>query len=283
MILLIADSGSTKTDWALVDTSVSTPRTFCTGGINPVLLDDGQIRNLLQTDLVPRLCGEKVDAVFFYGAGCRPEQQPRMARLLRHALSPREVQVEGDLLGACRALCAAEEGICCILGTGSASCLYDGHRIARQTPSLGYIIGDEGSGCALGRRLLSDMLKGLCSQPLQQAFFSQTGLTVALAIDRIYSQPWPNRFMASLAPFVARHIDAPEMHDLAVDEFRRFIRRNLLAYARPQLPVHFVGSIAHHFAPQLREALRAEGLVMGRIEQRPLPSLVNYHLNAAAL
>lgn len=274
---LIADSGSTKTAWALVGSDGRMHQSFRTGGINPVLLSDGDITSLLATELTPHLAGETPRAVCFYGAGCRPDQRERMQRHLSVATGCTDVFVGSDLLGACRALCGHEMGVCCILGTGSASCLYDGRDIVGQTPSLGYVIGDEGSGTALGRRLLGDVFKAQLPEAVCQSFLSQTGLTVSSAIEKVYRQPWPNRFMASFTPFLAENIGVPEIEALVTDEFRRFLQRNVKAYGHPELPVGFVGSIAHYFRPQLEQALRTEGMRLGRIEASPLQGIVNYH------
>lgn len=276
---LIADSGSTKTDWALTSADGNAVKTFSTGGINPVLLTDAEVSSILSHELRPALAGMSVGAVYFYGAGCRPDQRERMSRLLAEATGTERVEVESDLLGACRALCGNGSGICCILGTGSASCLYDGGKIVRQTPSLGYILGDEGSGTALGRRLLADVLKGQLPKTLCQAFLEETGLDVPLAIEKVYRQPWPNRFMASFAPFLATHLEEEAVKELVEDEMQRFVRRNLLAYGRKDLPVSFVGSVAHHFQPYLEKALTVEGLHLGCVERRPLLRLVTYHSN----
>lgn len=284
---IIADSGSTKTAWALVREHSNEVLQFRTGGINPVLLTDEALSDLLATELRPELdrlslaADGRVTEVYFYGAGCRPDQQERMqhhlAQAIGRGLSESNVHVASDLLGACRALCGRESGICCILGTGSASCYYDGSNIAAQTPSLGYVLGDEGSGTSIGRRLVADLLKGQFSPDLTQTLMTETGLSVAQAIERVYRQPWPNRWMASMAPKVHQHIDHPEVARMVADEFTRFVGRNLVAYGHPGEAVHFVGSIAYHFRTQLSEALTAHGFTLGRIEQSPLMALVTYH------
>lgn len=274
---LIADSGSTKTAWALVDASGQAVGMFRTEGINPIILTDDQISTMLREQLLPQIGEREVEDIYFYGAGCRPDQLPRMTALLSEACNCSEVQVESDLLGACRALSGREEGICCILGTGSASCLYDGTLPVQQTPSLGYILGDEGSGAVLGRRLVGDALKGQLPAPLCALLEEEMGLTVSSAIEHVYRQPWPNRYLASLTPFLSQHREEPCVHQLLVEEFRRFAVRNLRAYRREELPVHFVGSIAYYFRTELEEALTLEGYRLGRIEAAPLPRLVEFH------
>lgn len=274
---LIADSGSTKTAWALVDASGQAVCQFRTEGINPIILTDEQITTMLREQLLPQLEGRSVGRIYFYGAGCRPDQLPRMEVLLQQACGCEHASVNSDLLGACRALSGQNEGICCILGTGSASCLYDGVQPVEQTPSLGYILGDEGSGAVLGRRLVSDALKGQLPAALCQLLEEEMGVTVTSAIERVYRQPWPNRYLASLTPFLSQHRNEPAIHQLLVEEFRRFAVRNLKAYMRTELPVHFVGSIAYYFRSELEEALHLEGFTLGHVEAAPLPRLVAFH------
>lgn len=274
---LIADSGSTKTDWALV--AGEEPAHVChTQGINPFHQDEATIASILHNELLPQLPAGDVHEVCFYGSGVRPELQPLMQRLLQ-ACFPQALRVEayGDLLGAARALCGRGEGIACILGTGANSCLFDGTDIVMNTPPLGYILGDEGSGAVLGIRLLNGLFKGSLPAELCEAFLAEQGLTMVDVIARVYRQPMPNRFLASLSPFVARHLDVSQMRAMVVDHFRCFLSRNVRQYGRPDLPVSFVGSIAHHYQSLLREAVLAEGMAMGTVLKSPLEGLVGYH------
>ena len=189
-----------------------------------------------------------------------------------------QVQVFSDLMGAARALCGRQPGIACIMGTGSNSCLYDGEVIQANTPPLGYILGDEGSGASLGKRLLRDLFKGQLPEHLRNLFLQESGYTYPIIINKVYHQPLANRFLASLTPFISRHIDEPSLCEMVVDEFRVFFRYNLAAYGRSDLPVHFVGGVAHAFRSQLALAAEAEGYLLGQTEPAPITGLVAYHV-----
>lgn len=286
-MILIADSGSTKTDWCLSENG-TVAATVSTQGINPFHQSEQQISAIVRGELLPALAGRSVGAIFFYGSGCREECIPAMQGVLGSAFPGcRRIEVGGDLLGAARALCGAGEGIACILGTGANSCLYDGSRIVMNTPPLGYILGDEGSGTVLGRIFINALFKGLPGDggsagrsdtgTLREAFYSHTGMTMADVIDRVYRAPLANRFLASLAPFIHSHLSVPAVRTLVIDNFRAFFRRNVSQYGRTDLPVNAVGSIAHYFSAELAEAACAEGFAIGRIERSPMAGLVAYH------
>ena len=259
---LIADSGSTKTDWVLTESGNVKVRCQ-TQGINPLHQSAETIVGVLRNELLPQLSIDVVELeIDFYGSGVRPELESQMNMLLKQVFPTAAVESHSDLLGAARALCGSSEGIACILGTGANSCLYDGHRIVQNTPPLGYILGDEGSGAVLGRKFLNALYKGV--------------LPISLIV-RVYRQPLANRFLASLSPFISRYADVPEVHQLIVDNFRDFFSRNVVPYGRPDLPVGFVGSIAGYYQEQLREAAAAEGFTVGRILSSPIEGLVDYH------
>jgi N-acetylglucosamine kinase-like BadF-type ATPase len=262
--ILIADSGSTKTDWLLNGKRVQTQ------GINPFHQDEATIAGILKNELLPQLDGGVVSAVQFYGSGVRPELEPTMERLLRKCFPAAAIEAHSDLLGAARALCGREEGLACILGTGANSCLYDGQRIVANTPALGYILGDEGSGAVLGVRFLNALYKGALPQALREEFEAWQGLRLADVIDRVYRKPMANRWLASLSPFIHEHLREPAIEALVTDNFRLFIRRNLLPYHRPDLPVQAVGSIAFHYREQLGRAAEAEGFQLGKVVRSPL-------------
>lgn len=293
MFQLIADSGSTKTDWAFFALDAS-PRYFKSSGINPSLMDDETISRLLRTEVVPELhhfleqhlpqsvetsimlsSHEKlIDKIRFYGAGCRPEQEVRMVRLLSKWLRARSVSVASDLLGAAHALCGTQEGIVCILGTGSGSALYDGARFVQSTPSLGYILGDEGSGASLGKHLIADVFKKQLPQHICQAFLDSYQLDVATAIQHIYREEAPNRYMARATHFLAEYRKEDSIQDFLVREFRLFFHRNIKPYGRHDLKVNFVGSIAAVFIEELSIAAQLEGFEVGKVLASPIDALL---------
>lgn len=274
---LLADSGSTKTDWALL----ADKRVVCqcqTEGINPFHQSAEGIASVLRTQLLPQLPVDvPIESVSFYGSGVRPELQPLMRELLGEVFVEAEVAAEGDLLGAARAVCGRSEGMACILGTGSNSGLYDGEKIVANTPPLGYILGDEGSGAVLGRRLLHLLFKDPSQKALRDEFLATYKMTMASVIDRVYRQPLANRWLASLSPFVATHLSNDAVRHLVIDNFQQFFRSNLVAYRHSELPVGFVGSMAFHYQKELEEAARLEGFTVGRVIKSPLEGLIAYH------
>ena len=270
---LIADSGSTKTDWAFGSFRASTQ------GINPFHQDEGTILAILQHELLPQLAKEQhtpadVQSIQFYGSGVRPELEGKMERLLATVFpEAHSIQARGDMLGAARALFGHNEGLACILGTGANSCLYDGQRIVQNTPPMGFILGDEGSGAVLGRMLLNALYKERLFTGARELFEREFSVTLSDVIDRVYRQPMANRWLASLAPFAHAHLDKPEVNSLVVQNFRNFICYNLVPYHRPDLPIAAVGSIAFYFQEQLRQAASIEGYAVGQILRSPIDAL----------
>ena len=281
---LIADGGATKTDWALVDNHQIKARVF-TLGMNPFHASEEAIGNILTNELIPNLPAEANGAdIYFYGAGCTPEKCIIMKGLLQKAFpkSP-TIEVMSDLWGAARALCGHKPGIACILGTGSNSCYYDGKDMVANTPPLGYILGDEGSGAVLGKLFVADALKGLLPESLTLIFFEETGLTKADFLDNIYKKPMPSRFLASMAPFITRHKDEePMLKELAIRNFRSFFSRCIAPYSHSEMPVNFIGGLAFSYENELKEAARIEGFTIGTIEKGPMDGLIKYHSTSEA-
>ena len=287
--ILIADSGSTKTDWCLIDSEQRTDH-FSGSGLNPFFMDEAEIVRELRNTVIPHL-NDAPEAVYFYGAGCTPEKAPLVAGAIGQALSvdlrtmsPERISVNTDMLGAARALCGRNAGVACILGTGSNSCLYDGERITANVPPLGFIVGDEGSGAVLGKLFIGDLLKGLLTPGLREAFLESRQLTMADVIERVYRRPLPNRFLASLSPFIAEHRNDPTVRRLVMYNFRAFLTRNVMQYLTPDstashsaLPIHFVGSIAYVYRDELEESAGELGLRLGKIMRAPIIGLVEYH------
>ena len=278
-MILLADSGSTKTDWGLVENGKLVKR-LRTSGMNPFQMSEEAITEEIKTHLVPELPGTVLDEVHFYGAGCTKEKQPIVERALRANLTINgECEVASDMLGAARGICGHKPGIACILGTGSNSCSYDGKSLVKNVSPLGFILGDEGSGAVLGKLLVGDVLKNQMPEAITKRFFEKYKLTSAEIIDRVYRQPKPNTFLASFVPFLEENIDEPKIYNLVKESFRSFRRRNVMQYDGWQtLPIGFNGSIAKIYKKPLLEALEEEGMHLGRIIQAPMEAMVEYHV-----
>ena len=275
---LIADGGATKTDWALVDNGKLISRIY-TLGMNPFQASEEIIENIVRDELVTQLPAQAISpSIFFYGAGCTPEKCIVMKGILSKFFPESNIFVSSDLLGSARGLCGHQPGIACILGTGSNSCYYDGENIAENTPSLGYVLGDEGSGAVIGKTLVADILKGIMPEHITKKFYEETQLTKADILDKVYRQPMPSRFLASMTPFVSRHKEEePFLRDLAVRNFRLFFSRCIVPYKRPHLKVNFIGGLAFSFETELKEAAAAEGFEVGKIAKGPMEGLILYH------
>lgn len=274
----IADAGATKVDWCGLEDDEVKMR-FSTSGISPVSMSDIDIRSSL-TPLVDNKSILNADALFFYGAGlaskCLTE---RIQCILASFMPSASIHLFSDMIGAARALCGRQSGVVSILGTGSNSCLYDGKRIIAQTPSLGWALGDEGSGNALGRRLVCDIMKGVSTKSISSEFFNIYDLTPADLIEHVYRGASPNAYLASFVPFIVERINSDEwLRDMCIDEFRRFIRRNIVAYGAEWHEINFCGSIAYIFSELLNEACRLEGYIIGKIIKSPIEGLIKYHL-----
>lgn len=281
---LVVDSGSTKTDWGFFSTLYDV-KTVKTQGINPCHQSEEEIRTIISSELLPNTQNidlAAVTEVYYYGAGCATQSIcAQMAGILSEFFKSAAITVDSDMLGAARALCGRAEGVACVLGTGSNSCLYNGKEIVDQVPSLGYILGDEGSSAALGRRLIGDCLKRQLPEAVSREFLERYSLTKESIIESVYRKPLPNRFIAGFAPFVYDKRAVPEVHKLIIQCFQEFFTRNVISYHKPWMPVHFVGSLADNFADELRETADSLGMTIGKIEISPMSGLVDYHSSAS--
>lgn len=275
-MILIADSGSTKTDWCLAENGKSLLK-MKTQGINPYMQDGDVIEKIIVDELLPQIGDAILTDIYFYGAGCTPEKIGIVGSALKMAFPDAEISVGSDMLGAARALCGHRAGIACILGTGSNSCLYDGTMIIENTPSLGFILGDEGSGAYIGKRFIGDCLKKQIPENLCEEFLIKYELNANIIINKVYRTPLPNRFLASICPFISEHKDVKEVHDLLIDSFHQFLHRNVSHYNKPKNKINFIGSIAHYFREEIEEAARAEGMAIGKIMQSPIKGLLEFH------
>lgn len=278
-MILIADCGSTKIDWCVVDGANVVRRVF-TGGMNAVMLTEEEMASRIAEELVPQLGEEHIEEVYFYGAGCIADEVCDNVRraIAKNIPSAKKIEVHTDLLAAARALCGRKPGIACIMGTGSNSCYYDGDKICDNVSPLGYILGDEGSGAVLGKILIGDVLKNQLPKDLCDKFLAQYELDRLTIIRRVYKEPQANRFLASVTPFLIQNIDRKEVHELVVNSFKSFFRRNVLQYEdATQLNVNLIGSIAYYYREVLEEAARECGLTVGTIIKSPMEGLVAFH------
>lgn len=289
-MIIIADSGSTKTHWCMLAANGQSSD-FLTDGINPFYQTQEAMCNSVKNQLLPQMghlmWAGKITHIFFYGAGCTPEKSPLVQKALATVFKDAEVQVESDMVGAARGLLQHKKGIACILGTGSNSCLYDGERIVKNVPSLGFILGDEGGGAVLGKRLVADLFKNQLGADLMALFAQEYGVTQADLIDHVYRQPFPNRYLASLSKFCAAHLDDKRIYDLVYDHFTDFVVRNLEQYYQDEndveiedthtLSVGFVGSIAYYYKSVLQQVMDDMGFAISKIMQDPIEGLKEYH------
>lgn len=278
---LICDSGSTKSAWCLTD--ADNTYYYTTQGINPFQQSEEQISAILHEELMPQLPqGAVIDEVHFFGAGCTVEKSPIVANALRRYTAPdADIDVQSDMLGAAIALCGKAAGIVCILGTGSNSAYYDGNKLISCIPALGFILGDEGSGAYIGKRLVGDVLKHQLPDDIRTAFFEETQETQASIIQKVYREPMPNRFLASLSTFCARHMDNREVKSLVTDCFAQFFERNIIPAKKmlnlDDCSVNFVGSIAYYYKDTIECVAQTYGLSIGKILQAPIEGLVEYY------
>ena len=279
MDILIADSGSTKTDWRLASADGQS-RAIQTDGFNPYYQKTEQIADLLTVQLLPQLQGTSITSVFFYGAGCSgPAVNGIVADALQAVLPGLQtVTVNSDMLGAARAAMGHERGIACILGTGANACCYDGATITRGIQSLGFWLGDEGSGGYLGKTLVRDFFQNRLPDDLHEAFQARYALDRPTLLENAYQKPFPNRYFAAFTPFLSDHLTHPYIVRFLTDAFTLFLTTYVKRFPESgEWPVHFVGSVAYYFANPLKQAVTEVGLHMGQIIKAPAGRLVDFH------
>ena len=280
-MILIADCGSTKIDWCLVENGKVAKQVF-TSGINALLMSEEQIRQTIADELVPEIKGFEIDSVYYYGAGCLFDDICANVRraIAANIPSAKTIEVDTDLLAAARALCGKNPGIACIMGTGSNSCYYDGVRIVDNVSPLGYILGDEGSGAVLGKLLVGDVLKNQLPAALCEKFLKKYDLDRQKIIEGVYKKPAANRFLASLSPFLLENIEEPAVHRLVLNAFKAFFVRNIENYeGYKTMPVSFVGSVAFYYRDVLGEAANSLGIKIGTVIKSPMEGLIKFHSN----
>ena len=278
-IKLIADSGSTKTEWCLLDGTKK--KTIITQGLSPYFLSAEQITHIIKRELYPGLKNIEPGEICFYGTGCsNPENKKLVKKAIQKVFPHANISVDHDLLGAARALCGHDKGIVCILGTGSNSCYYNGKKIIKNSPGLGYVLGDEGSGAYLGRKVIQYFLYNTFDPDLMDRFNATFNTNSDEILTAVYKKPLPNRYLASYAIFLAENRGHYMIENIIEDGFNDFFFSHVYKYRESwTLPLHFTGSIAFGFRDVLQEMCAAFELQLGRVIKKPIDGLIKFHSN----
>ncbi|MBE7177826.1 MAG: N-acetylglucosamine kinase [Mucilaginibacter polytrichastri] len=277
-VILVADSGSSKTDWRITGED-DMPVAFTTQGLNPYFVHEKDMVKVIEAQAHEFLSrAYEVQEVHFFGAGCSsPDKREVVSNALSVFFDKAFINVESDQLGSALATCKGEAGISCVLGTGSNITFFDGEEVHDGNFGLGYVLGDEGSGVNLGKCLVTDFLYGRMPHSIHELFAHTYRLTREIVIKNVYQRPAANTYLASFAPFVSQIRMCQYAQQLLAQNFRGFIESNIQSYAEyRKYPVHFVGSIAYHFADELKEACAGYNVRVGRILKKPIDELYVY-------
>ncbi|MBK6990690.1 MAG: N-acetylglucosamine kinase [Chitinophagaceae bacterium] len=276
-VKLIADCGATKGEWCLINNGKK--KTIITQGISPYFLNTEQIIDLLQKELKPKLKNIEVGEVFYYGTGCaNPTNVKSVKKAISKVFAGAKIEVTHDLMAAARALCGREKGVACILGTGSNSCYYDGKRIVKNSPGLGYVLGDEGSGAYLGRKVIQYYLYGTFDYELRGRFDLTYTTNAAEILENVYKKPLPNRYLAGFAKFLAENRGHYMIENIIEDGINDFFFNHLCKYRETwTMPVHFAGSIAFGFKDVVQQLCNSYEFELSKVLKNPMEGLVAYH------
>lgn len=276
-IKLIADSGSTKTEWCLLKNNQTS--IFTSQGMSPYFVNATQVESIMMKEVLPFLKKNKPDEIYFYGTGCKnPANAKMFKKVFQKIFKDASVHVDHDLAGAAKALCGNEKGIACILGTGSNSCYYNGKRIVKNSPGIGFILGDEGSGAYLGKKVVQHYLYHIFDDELRARFDAKFITTDAEILEAVYKKPLPNRYLASFAIFLAENRGHYMIENIIEDGLNDFFYTHLISYRESsKLPVHFTGGIAYGFRDVVQQLCTGYDLKLGTILRSPMEGLIKYH------
>ena len=277
MAILIADSGSTKCEWCLLNNGRK--KSIFTQGMSPYFLNSEQVQAVMRTELLPNIKNQTITDIFFYGTGCL---DPRNAKMMKAAISKvfagASVQVEHDLAGVSKAVCGDTKGIACILGTGSNSCYFNGKKVVKNSPGIGYILGDEGSGAYLGRKVVQYYLYGTFDEELRYKFDEKYHVTAAGILENIYQKPLANRYLASYCLFLAENRGHYMIENIIEDGLNDFFFTHLCKFTESwKYPIHFVGSVGYGFRDVLKDLCSSYEFDLGKIIKNPMEGLIEYH------
>lgn len=278
-IKLIADSGSTKAEWCLLDGKKK--KTIFTQGISPYFLDANQITEIVYAGVKNKLKQIVPDQIFYYGTGCsNPNHVETVKKALQKVFPGAAVKVDHDLMGAAKALCGNEKGVACILGTGSNSCYYNGKKIVKNSPGLGFILGDEGSGAHLGKKVVQYYLYNTFDPDLMDRFNAKYNTNAVEVLEAVYKEPLPNRYLAAFVPFLVENRGHYMIENIIEDSFNDFFFNHVYKYRESwTMPVNFIGSVAFGFKDVLAEMCRIYELQLGKVLKNPMDGLVKFHSN----
>lgn len=278
--ILIADGGSTKTTWCLLDSEKK--KLITTQGISPYFLNGEQIRDILEKELIPEmgLQKENIQHIFYYGTGlAAPQNAELVGKVLKDTFGSPHVEATHDLLGAARALCGHEAGIACILGTGSSACVFDGTEITKSNPGLGFILGDEGSGAYLGKKVIQHYLYHEFNDKLRKLFDKKYATHKVEILDKVYNKPFPNRYLANFSYFISENRSEDQIENILENGISDFFNRHLSKYDESQkYPIHFVGGVAWAYKDVVTALCKSRGWKAGNILKAPIDGLIRYHL-----
>ena len=276
-MIVIADMGATKTDWSFAE-GTSVIETLSTSGFNPYYYSTNEIIDLLKESFSNKNLNA-VKAVYLYGAGCSNDHKRQIVEeAVAHYFSKAKIEIEHDLLGSARALCGRNPGIACILGTGSNTCLYDGMNVIANNTSLGFLLGDEGSGAHIGKELVRCYYYGELPSDISKKFEETCKVNKDQLLDDIYATNKPNALLASFAIFVRENITNPTLNQIVRDCMDEFFRRHIYKYDNyNRLPINFIGSIAFYFQDILKEVASDHDCTIGTVVKAPVSKLIEYH------
>ena len=277
-VKLIADSGATKAEWCLLQGKKA--QTIFTQGISPYFFDTDQITEILQKELLPSLKAVKIDEVYYYGTGCiNPNNNRIVKQSVKNVFKDlTTLEVTHDVMAAARALYGDDKGVACILGTGSSSCYYNGKKIVVNKPGLGYVLGDEGSGAYLGKKVLQYYLYNTFDEELTGRFNIKYNLTSADILEKVYKKPLANRYLASFTPFLSENRGHYMVENIIEDGLNDFFFHHICKFGESwTMPVSFVGGVSYHFQDVLKELCRSYEFTPGKILKNPMEGLIAYH------
>lgn len=276
-VSLIADSGATKAEWVLIDKEKK--KTLFTQGISPYFLNTEQVADLVEKELAKKIKNTVVEEIHYYGTGCaNPENARNIKKALQKVFAAAKVNVNTDLMAAARAVCGNEKGIACILGTGSNSCYYNGKNIIKNSPGIGYVLGDEGSGAYLGKKVIQYYLYNTFDEDLRARFDAKFVTNGVEILDNVYKKPLPNRYLAGFTMFLAENRGHYMIENIIEDGLNDFFFQHLCKYSEVwKYPVSFVGSVADGFKDVIQQLCNSYEFELGVILKNPMQGLVKFH------